>query len=94
MFNTPTLQIKNKIYFVTLCNNIKKHYPFLGSVNIKYIIYDYISTNYNSNEANHDILGFIDKDAEKYYSYPKDPNGDLKQRNNISNTILDEDDQY
>ena len=62
--------------------------------NIKYIIYDYMSTNYNSNEANHDILGFIDKDAEKYYDYPKDPNDDLKQRNNISNTILDEDDQY
>ncbi len=62
--------------------------------NIKYIIYDYMSTNYNSDEVNHDILGFIDKDAEKYYDYPEDPNGNLKQRNNISNTILDEDDQY
>lgn len=32
------------------------------------LIYDYINDNYHLNDINHDILGFVDKDVEKWYS--------------------------
>lgn len=32
------------------------------------LVYDYINKNQNIHDINHDILGFIDKDAEKYYT--------------------------
>ena len=32
------------------------------------LVYDYINEKQNTNDINHDILGFIDKDAEKWYT--------------------------
>jgi hypothetical protein len=32
------------------------------------LVYDYINTHQNLNDINHDILGFIDKDVEKWYT--------------------------
>lgn len=32
------------------------------------LIYDYINENHNTHDVNHDILGFIDKDVEKWYT--------------------------
>lgn len=32
------------------------------------LVYDYINEKQNTNDVNHDILGFIDKDAEKWYT--------------------------
>lgn len=32
------------------------------------ILYDYINNHKNTTEVNHDILGYVDKDVEKYYS--------------------------
>jgi hypothetical protein len=32
------------------------------------LVYDYINKNQNTHDVNHDILGFIDKDAEKWYT--------------------------
>lgn len=32
------------------------------------LVYDYINENQNTHDVNHDILGFIDKDVEKWYT--------------------------
>jgi hypothetical protein len=32
------------------------------------LVYDYVNNNQNVNDINHDILGFIDKDIEKWYA--------------------------
>ena len=46
---------------------------------IRYIIYDYMNTKVNTVKLNngitYDILGYIDKDAEKYYHYHNKKNG-------------------
>lgn len=33
------------------------------------LTYDYINTKHNTHDINHDILGFIDKDVEKWYAH-------------------------
>jgi len=35
---------------------------------LQLIYYNYINENHNVNDINHDILGFVDKDVEKYYA--------------------------
>ena len=42
-------------------------YPGVWSNNMNKLFYEYITSNVNTFEANHDILGYVDKDVEKYY---------------------------
>jgi hypothetical protein len=51
-------------------------------------MYAYINTHQNTYETNHDILGYIDKDVEKYYTYK-----DGISTNNLSNIELEEGDK-
>lgn len=53
------------------CN--PKVYPMVAEDGIwepilQCLVYDYINNNQNTNDINHDILGFIDKDVEKWYA--------------------------
>ena len=50
-------------------NNYNTKFPGIWDNRINKIIYNYINTHNNTFEVNHDILGFIDKDTEKYYSH-------------------------
>jgi hypothetical protein len=46
------------------------------------LVYDYINKKQNLNDINYDILGFIDKDVEKWYSattFKRDVNGKLEK---------------
>lgn len=49
---------------------------------MRYIAYDYMNNAEKTQKftINHDILGYIDKDVEKYYSY-------IDQATNISTSI-------
>lgn len=82
----------------TIADNIKRvqtvlasrymDIPVYGAWNngIRNIIYDYINTKSNMIPGiNHDILGYVDKDAEKYYVTP--PNKDAKSTS-ISNICI------
>jgi hypothetical protein len=45
------------------------------------LTYDYINTNKNTYDVNHDVLGFIDKDVEKWYAHTtlkRDANGNFE----------------
>ena len=44
-------------------------YPGLWEYKLNKIIYDYINNHNNTFDVNHDILGYVDKDIEKYYTY-------------------------
>jgi hypothetical protein len=33
------------------------------------LIYEYMNTHTTALDVNHDILGYVDKDVEKYYTY-------------------------
>ena len=58
---------------------------------IKYNIYDYINKRKNTYDVNHDILGFVDKDAEKYYYYHDNVNNtDVS----IANVELDDEEVF
>jgi hypothetical protein len=46
------------------------------------LIYDYINENHDTHDINHDILGFIDKDVEKWYA---------TKNNNVETTIANVD---
>ena len=62
-----------------------KVYPIVASDGIwepilQCLVYDYINSNQNTHDVNHDILGFIDKDVEKWYAHKslaRDQNGRL-----------------
>lgn len=48
-------------------NNYSMIVPGEWDKNMSRVAYEYITTHRNNFEENHDILGFIDKDVEKYY---------------------------
>ena len=48
-------------------NNYSMIVPGEWDNNISRVVYEYITTHRNNFEENHDILGFVDKDVEKYY---------------------------
>jgi hypothetical protein len=50
-----------EIYYVDASNGVWE--PILQC-----LIYDYINEHQNLNDINHDILGFVDKDVEKWYA--------------------------
>ena len=61
-----------RVQAVLLKNNIS--YDITGIWEDKYrpIFYDYINQYYNTNDLNQDLLGYIDKTVEKYYSSSTD----------------------
>jgi hypothetical protein len=46
-------------------------------------VYDFINKNYDVNDINHDILGFIDKDAEKLYAATNKTNTEVETIANV-----------
>jgi len=66
--------------------------PGIWDPEIKLLVYDYINTHYNTNfDVNHDILGYVDKDAEKYYQYVETTT--KKNSISIANTEITEEDK-
>lgn len=63
--------------------------PGFWDNSLKYIIYDYMTTNPKTNTffISHDLLGYVDKDAEKYVSYYDDTS---KRNISIADTTLEE----
>lgn len=63
-------------------------YPIVASDGIwepilQCLVYDYINATQNLNDINHDILGFIDKDVEKWYAATTDTTAETIANVNI-----------
>ena len=83
------MRVQKAIMASTADNTVYKYKPKntgLWDDDIKFIVYDYINNVNLSNEINHDILGYIDRDVEKYYSY-FDKN---KKSVSLSNTDIED----
>ena len=49
-------------------NGIDLYTPGIWTTAMQLLLYKYITEKYNTNDINHDILGYVDKDVEKLYS--------------------------
>lgn len=77
-------------------NNYIISVPGLWSNEMKILFYEYMTTNKLTNnfETNHDILGYVDKDVEKYYQATlTDPKSKNKIKVSLSNIELEEGDK-
>jgi len=48
-------------------NNIETDFPSVWDPIAQYTFYEYITNTKNTSDINHDVLGYVDKDVEKYY---------------------------
>lgn len=85
-----------RVQQVMSLNGYRFSYEGLWTDGIREIAYDYIINNHNDFDTNHDVLGYIDKDVEKYYSACvniKDINGNIirKERDSLLSVELEED---
>lgn len=87
-------RVQKAVRLRTLDNNGYQYVPYTSGAwdaELNYNIYDYINLNNNTYDVNHDVLGFVDKDAEKYYCYKElDKKTGKYYTVSISNTELDE----
>lgn len=77
-------------------NNYIISVPGVWSSEMKVLFYEYMTTNKLTNnfETNHDILGYVDKDVEKYYQATlTDPKSKNKIKVSLSNIELEEGDK-
>jgi len=75
-------------------NNYFAKYPGIWEYRINQIIYDYINLHKNTYGVNHDILGYVDKDAEKYYAHiDTDKRTGKKVATSIANIELTEEEK-
>ena len=77
-------------------NNYVINIPGLWSNEMKVLFYEYMTTNKLTNnfETNHDILGYVDKDVEKYYQATlTDSKSKNKIKVSLSNIELEEGDK-
>ena len=89
--------IKRAQKIIALNKNTNDYYIKYSGVwdyRMNKLLYEYINTYHNTFETNHDILGYIDKDVEKYYKhtdYKTDSFGKIKEvTTSILNSELDE----
>lgn len=91
-----------------IANNVKRVQKAVMGVDSEYVplaygawdgrlnqdIYAYMTTKYDSYDINHDMLGYVDKDVEKYYQYPEAVDAKAEPKVyyyvSIGNTELDE----
>lgn len=55
------------LWLNTNTNNFRPNIWGLWSTNMNKLFYEYINSNQDKYDVNHDILGYVDKDVEKYY---------------------------
>ena len=62
-------KMKRTKYIVSKTVSTPMNVDGLWDKNLSAILYTYINNNYPKAYINHDILGYVDKEVEKLYSY-------------------------
>lgn len=74
-------------------NPSNKYAPIIPGewdANMNKLLYEYMTTKVSDTSIIHDLLGYVDKDTEKWYSYWTDGANNKRVKNSLANTYLEE----
>lgn len=74
-------------------NPSNKYAPIIPGewdANMNKLLYEYMTTKVPDTSVIHDLLGYVDKDTEKWYSYWTDGANNKRVKNSLANTYLEE----